>query len=61
MQIPYAHDQGSTIIVVGLQVGKIMQEELFSMALWWNVLQRKNALNKIHYVATKLQAKTQGH
>jgi hypothetical protein len=25
------------------------------------VLQRKNALNKIHYVATKLQAKTQGH
>jgi len=32
MQIPYAHDQGSTIIVVGLQVGKIMQEELFSTA-----------------------------
>ncbi len=25
------------------------------------MLQRKNALNKIHYVATKLQAKTQGH
>jgi len=31
------------------------------MASWWKVLQRKNALNKIHYVATKLQAKTQGH
>jgi hypothetical protein len=26
MQIPYAHDQGLTIIVVGLQVGKIMQK-----------------------------------
>jgi hypothetical protein len=32
MQILYAYDQGSTIIVVGLQVEKIMQEELFSMA-----------------------------
>jgi hypothetical protein len=26
------HDQGLTTIVVGLQVEKIMQEELFSMA-----------------------------
>jgi hypothetical protein len=25
------------------------------------VLQKKNALNKMHYIATKLQAKTQGH
>jgi hypothetical protein len=25
------------------------------------VLQRKNALNKMHYIATKLQAKIQGH
>jgi hypothetical protein len=31
MQIPYAHDQGFTTIVIGLQVKKIMQEELFSM------------------------------
>ncbi len=61
MQILYAHDQGLTIIVVGLQVEKIMQEELLSMASWWKVFQRKNALNKMHYIATKLQAKTQGH
>jgi hypothetical protein len=61
MQIPYAHDQGSTIIMVGLQVGKIIREELFSMASWWKVLQRKNALNKIQYFATKLQVKIQGH
>ncbi len=31
------------------------------MASWWKVLRRKNALNKIHYIATKLWAKTQGH
>ncbi len=49
MQIPYAHDQGSTTIIVGLQVEKIMKEELFSMASWWKVLQTKNAIhcNKI--------------
>jgi hypothetical protein len=27
-----------TTIVVGLQVEKIMQEELFSMASWWKML-----------------------
>ncbi len=35
MQIPYAHDQRLTPIVVGLQVEKIMPKELFSMAAWW--------------------------
>jgi hypothetical protein len=35
MLIPYAHDQGLTPIVVGLQVEKIMQKKLFSMASWW--------------------------
>jgi hypothetical protein len=29
MKIPYAHDEGSTIIVVGLQVEKMMQEDYF--------------------------------
>jgi hypothetical protein len=60
MQIPYAHDQRLTPIVVGLQVWKNNAKIIIFNGHMMKVLQRKNALNKMYYIATKLQAKTQG-